>query len=120
MSVQNSSDFCLKMSNLLFEICAINECKVKAKIQDTMPKSRNSKICHCVGRFIIETDDLSRRIIRMIDHPSDIDHPSWYEYKTNYPDELCKSPIETCTCFWITAFFQIIWKTLLNTSISKV
>ena len=71
MSVQNSSDFCLKMSNLLFEVCAINECKVKAKIQDTMPKSRNSKICHCMGRFIIETDDLSRRIIRLMDHPSD-------------------------------------------------
>ena len=37
-----------------------------------------------MARFIIETDDPSRRIIRLTDHPSK------YKHKTNYTDELRK------------------------------
>ena len=37
-----------------------------------------------MARFILETDDPSRRIIRLTDHPSK------YKHKTNYPDELRK------------------------------
>ena len=47
-----------------------------------------------MARFILETNDPSRRIIRLIDYPS------WYKYKMNYPDELCKSPIETRNLYW--------------------
>ena len=37
-----------------------------------------------LARFILETDYPSRSIIRLTDHPSK------YEHKTNYPDELRK------------------------------
>ena len=39
---------------------------------------------HTLARFMLETDDPSRRIIRLTDHPSK------YKHKTNYPDELRK------------------------------
>ena len=37
-----------------------------------------------MARFILETNDPSRRIIRLTDHPSK------YKHKTNYPDEQRK------------------------------
>ena len=37
-----------------------------------------------MARFILETDDLLRQIIRTTDHLF------MYKHKTNYPDELCK------------------------------
>ena len=44
-----------------------------------------------MARFILETDDPSRRIIRLTDHPSE------YKHKTNYPDELGKKIVRLVT-----------------------
>ena len=41
-----------------------------------------------LARFILETDDPSRRIIRLTDHPS-----NKYKQKTNYPDKLRKKVV---------------------------
>ena len=39
-----------------------------------------------MARFILETDDPSRRIIHLTGHPTK------HKHKTNFPDELCKCP----------------------------
>ena len=44
-----------------------------------------------LARFILETDDPSRWIIRLTDHPSKFKH------KTNYPDELRKKIVRLIT-----------------------
>ena len=44
-----------------------------------------------MARFILETDDPSRRIIRLTDHTSK------YKHKTNYPDELRKKIVRLVT-----------------------
>ena len=49
-------------------------------------KSQNRHISLSLARFILETDDPSRRIICLTDHPTK------YKHKTNLPDELCKYP----------------------------
>ena len=50
-----------------------------------------------MARFILETDDPSRRIIRLTDHPSR------YKLKTNYPDELRKKIVRLVTRLCINA-----------------
>ena len=50
-----------------------------------------------LARFILETDDPSRRIIRLTDHPSK------YKHKTNYPDELRKKIVRLVTRLCINA-----------------
>ena len=50
-----------------------------------------------MARFILETDDLSRWIIRLTDHPSK------YKHKTNYPDELRKKIVRLVICLCINA-----------------
>ena len=55
-----------------------------------------------MARFILETDDPSRRIIRLTDHPSK------YKHKTNYPDELRKKIVRLVTRVCINAGKQTI------------
>ena len=50
-----------------------------------------------LARFILETDDPSRRIICLTDHPSK------YKHKTNYPDELRKKIVRLVTRLCINA-----------------
>ena len=57
----------------------------------------NFKIKFTMARFILETDDPSRQIIRLTDHPSK------YKHKTNYPDELRKKIVRLVTRLRINA-----------------